>query len=242
VKKNVILSFVSLLVVALLTTYTAYSWFRFSSTKFENVIFTSGNINLSSNFWMIKDNNRDGYYDYDNDGKVTLIDTKNMLTNEENIISPQLAIEGDVFSYRMLVLSTGSVPVALTIRLDNLLSPIHKVISWNYTGYTRYRSLLYSNIEGLTNFDNLDDPIAFSRIEVPLSPTKIYNDSNVVAKSNNIVMQPQDVFVFDFQIIFENLEWLQTHNPTDFHSLTDLSVYSNADFSDTTVYIEFVSL
>lgn len=241
-KKNVILSSLSLLVAISLATYSIYAWFIFGATEFTNVIFTSGNISLASHFWLIQDNNRDGYYDYDDLGKVNLIDTKNMLTQEENIAAPQLAIEGDIFSYRFLIQSTSDIPVALTFRLDNLVSPIHDVITWNYSGYTRYRSLLFSDVGLVTDFTNLDDPTEFSKTSVVKTPSKIYRSTNVLTPSQEYIMQPQDIFVFDFQIKFERLEWLQSNSPTIFHPGVNLEAYSNATFNKTTLYIEFVSL
>jgi hypothetical protein len=241
-KKNLILSFISLLVVISLATFSVYAWFKVGTNEFKNVVFTSGNMNVTSEFWMIKDNNRDGYYDYNPDGSLTLIDTKNMLTGDENIISPQLAVEGDIFSYRFLVKSASTIPVALTIRLDNLDSKINDIITWNYGGYTRYQSLTMSDITMLDDYSNLDDPDFFTKISVSKSTEKIYNNIQIVTKENEIIMYPQDVFVFDFQIKFEYLTWLREWNPTLFNDATDLSVYSNATFNATTIYIEFVSL
>lgn len=240
-KKNLLLSFVSLVLVLAMATYSAYAWFMFGSTEFRNVIFTAGNMNVTSHFWLIQDHNRDGYYDYQEDGNVMLIDTQNTLLGTDNNIITERAAEGDIFSYRFLVQSTSDIPVALTIRLDNLTSPIHNIITWNYAGYTRYRSLLYSDVNLITDFSNLEDPAAFNKIVVSQPETKQYRTTQVVGVGQEIIMYPQDIFVFDLKIRYEYLEWLQAWNPTTFTPEADLSAYSDATFNSTTLYIEFVS-
>lgn len=241
-KKKLLLSILSLITVISLSTYTVYAWFLLSTTEFRNVIFTSGNIQLASYFWMIQDNNRDGYYDRDNNGQLILIDTNNLLTQENNVAEPKLALEGDIFSYRFLVQSTGDVPVALSIRLDNLLSPIHDIITWNFQGYNRYRSLPSGSGNSAIDFSVLDDSSQFEKIEVARPISKIYRQLQIIENSDGYIMYPNDIFVFDIQIHFERLEYLQTTNPDVFFPGANLNPYRNATFTKTTLYIDFNSL
>lgn len=236
-KKGLFIKLASLILVFALASFSLYAWFASGLTEIKNIVFETGNLDLMPYFYQIQDINRDGYYDYDKEGRVILVDTNNMLP----IIKVEDAIEWDVFSFRFIAVNAGDVRVAFVVELDNLNSKINDVITWNVNDYYIYKPLSGADVATVTTFEDLDDPTIFSKDVISRPGKSVYSSLEVLVVEDEYLVSPQEILVIDFQIKFEKLEKLQVLNPTIFDDLSSLDDYRSVNFAKTIIYVSYLS-
>lgn len=203
-KTKVISSVIMLILAIAVFTTATIAWFTPSAQYIENIVISSGTIEISAQLFIMEDFDLDGTPD---------------IVNGEKIYTPINAINisgmkpGDVYSYRLNMKNIGDTNGNLKIKFSGIDEALKEVLSFSSTVY-----------------DEQDNEIT----NAGTSGKKLFSGNLDFAEVADIAFveataEPQ-IKVF-FNITFETLEQLKILNPMVFDTVENLNDYQNLNFS-----------
>lgn len=202
-KTKLLSSIIMLMVAVVVFTTATVAWFTPSAQYIENIVVSSGTIDIFAQLYRVED--------FDLDGTPDIIDGEKVFT-PINSISITNMTPGDVYSYCLDMKNTGDTDGDLNLSFSGVDETLKEVISFNSTIY-----------------DASDDEIVGAGTTRKLFSSNLSFGSVTSIAPVEVDAIPQ-VKIF-FNITFETLNELKILNPTVFDTVENLNEYQNLNFS-----------